>query len=77
MKKYEYKLEAYNFKVSVVLATNIERTLNKKGAEGWELIHWQLCPEPLNTASLTKSTKKSLNVLATWKREVNNNNVKE
>lgn len=38
MKKYEYKLEAYNFKVSVVLATNIERTLNKEGTEGWELV---------------------------------------
>ena len=74
MKKYEYKLEAYNFKVSVVLATNIERTLNKEGTEGWELVQWQLCPEPLNTTSLTQSTQKSLNVLATWKREVNETN---
>lgn len=72
MKKYEYKLEAYNFKVSVDLATNIEKTLNKEGDEGWELVEWQPCPEPLNAISLTQSTKKSLNVLATWKREVSN-----
>ncbi len=71
MKKYEYKLEAYNFKVSVDLATNIERTLNKEGSEGWELVQWQLCPKPLNTTSLTQSTKKSLNVFATWKGEIN------
>lgn len=77
MKKYEYKLEAYNFNISISLAVNIERTLNKEGAEGWELVNWQLCSEPLNTTSLTQSTKKSLNVLATWKREVSNNNVKE
>lgn len=77
MKKYEYKLEAYNFKVSVVLATNIEITLNKEGTEGWELVQWQPCPKPLNTTSLTKSTQKSLNILATWKREVSHSNVKE
>ncbi len=71
MKKYEYKLEAYNFKVSVDLATNIEKTLNKEGVEGWELVQWQPCPEPLDVTSLTQSTKKSLNILATWKREVN------
>lgn len=71
MKKYEYKLEAYNFKVSIDMATNIERTLNKEGLEGWELVEWQPYPEPLNTTFLTQSTKKSLNVLATWKREVN------
>lgn len=70
MKKYEYKLEAYTFKY-IDLATNIERTLNKEGSEGWELVEWQPCPEPLNTTSLTQSTKKSLNVLATWKREIN------
>lgn len=74
MKKYEYKLEAYTFKVSINLAANIERTLNKEGAEGWELVNWQLCPKPLNTISLTKSTQKSLNVLATWKREINETN---
>lgn len=71
MKKYEYKLDAYNFKVSIDMATNIERILNKEGLEGWELVEWQPCPEPLNATSLTQSTKKSLNVLATWKREVN------
>ena len=71
MKKYVYKLEAYNFKVSIDLAMNIERTLNKEGSNGWELVEWQPCPEPLNTTSLTQSTKKSLNVLATWKREIN------
>lgn len=70
MRKYEYKLEAYNFKVSIDLATNIERTLNKKGTEGWELVNWQLCSEPLDTTSLIQSTKKSLNVLATWKRKL-------
>lgn len=77
MKKYEYRLKAYNFKVSISLAVNIERTLNKEGAEGWELVNWQLCLEPLDTTSLTKNTQKSLNVLATWKREVSHNNVKE
>lgn len=77
MKKYKYKLEAYNFNVSISLAVNIERTLNKEGAEGWELVNWQLCPKPLNITSLTKNTQKSLNVLATWKREVSHNNVKE
>ena len=30
MKKYEYKLDAYTFKVSIDLAANIERTLNKE-----------------------------------------------
>lgn len=77
MKKYEYKIEAYTFKISITLAVDIERTLNKEGAKGWELVNWQLCPEPPNVTSLTQSTKKSLNVLATWKREVNNNNVKK
>lgn len=77
MKKYKYKLEAYNFNVSISLAVNIERTLNKEGSEGWELVNWQLCPKPLNTTSLTKNSQKSLNVLATWKREVSHNNVKE
>ncbi|WP_303953641.1 hypothetical protein [Streptococcus vestibularis] len=77
MEKYEYKLEAYNFNVSISLAVNIERTLNKEGSEGWELVNWQLCPEPLNVTSLIQSTQKSLNVLATWKREVSHNNVKE
>lgn len=71
MKKYEYKLEAYTFKVSIDLATNIEKTLNKEGAKGWELVQWQPCLKPLNTTSLTQSTKKSLNVLATWKKEIN------
>lgn len=77
MKKYEYKLDAYTFKVSIDLAMNIEKTLNKEGSEGWELVNWQLCPKPLNTTSLTKSTQKSLNVLAIWGREVSHNNVKE
>lgn len=53
------------------MATNIERTLNKEGLEGWELVEWQPSPKPLNTTFLTQSTKKSLNVLATWKREIN------
>nr|DAE12468.1 MAG TPA: protein of unknown function (DUF4177) [CrAss-like virus sp. ctjK323] len=77
MKKYEYKLEAYNFNVSISLAMNIERTLNKEGSEGWELVQWLPCPKTLNTTSLTQSTQKSLNVLATWKREVSHNNIKE
>lgn len=71
MKKYEYKLEAYMFNVSIDLAANIERALNKEGSDGWELVQWQPCPKPLNTTSLTQSTKKSLNVLATWKKEIN------
>lgn len=58
MKKYEYKLEAYTFKVTTDLAANIERTLNKEGTEGWELVNWQLCPEPLDTTSLIQSTKR-------------------
>lgn len=74
MKKYEYKIKAYNFKISITLAVDIERTLNKEGAEGWELVNWRLCSEPLNTTSLIQSTKKSLNILATWKREVNETN---
>lgn len=74
MKKYEYKIEAYNFKISITLAVNIERTLNKEGAKGWELMNWKLCPEPFNTTSLIQSTQKSLNILATWKREVNETN---
>lgn len=74
MKKYKYKLEAYTFKVSRDLAMNIERTLNKEGAEGWELVNWQLCSEPSDTTSLIQSTKKLLNVLATWKREINETN---
>lgn len=71
MKKYKYKLKAYTFKVSRDLAMNIERTLNKEGAEGWELVNWQLCPEPSDTISLIQSTKRLLNVLVTWKREIN------
>lgn len=74
MKKYKYKLETYTFKVSRDLAMNIERILNKEGAEGWELVNWQLCPEPFDTTSLIQSTKRLLNVLATWKREVNETN---
>lgn len=74
MKKYKYKLEAYIFKVSRDLAVNIERTLNKEGSEGWELVNWQLCPEPFDKTSLIQSTKRLLNVLATWKREVNETN---
>lgn len=53
MKKYEYKLEAYNFKVSIEIATSIERTFNRKGSEGWELVEWKPCPEPLDATSLT------------------------
>ena len=74
MKKYKYKLEAYTFKVSRDLAMNIERTLNKEGAEGWELVNWKLCPKPSDTTSLIQSTKRLLNVLATWKREINETN---
>lgn len=77
MKKYEYKLEAYTFKVPIDLATCIEKTFNREGSEGWELVEWQPCPEPLDATSLTQSTKKSLNILVTWKREVSHNNVKE
>lgn len=71
MKKYEYKLEAYNSRISIDLATNIERTLNKEGSDGWELVQWQPFPEPLNIESSIKSTERPLNVLATWKREIN------
>ena len=74
MTKYEYKLEAYNSKISIDLATNIERTLNKEGFDGWELVQWQLCPKPLNTESSIQNTRKSLNILATWKREIKLNN---
>lgn len=52
------------------LTKSIERTFNRKGSEGWELVEWQPCPEPLDATSLTQSTKKSLNILATWKREL-------
>ena len=71
MKKYEYKLSAYKLEISTDLATYIEKTFNREGSDGWELVQWQPCPEPLNTESLTQSTKKSLNILATWKREIN------
>lgn len=71
MKKYEYKLSAYKLEISKDLATSIESTFNKEGSEGWELVEWQPCPEPLDATSLTQSTKKSLNILTTWKREIN------
>lgn len=70
MKKYEYKLAAYKLEISTDLATSIERTFNKEGSEGWELVEWQPCLEPLDATSLTQSTKKSVNILATWKREI-------
>ena len=72
MRKYEYKLEAYNFEVSIYLAANIERTLNKKGTEGWELVQWDLIQERLNESSLFQNTMSTTGIVATWKREVNN-----
>ena len=48
----------------------IDKWCYKEGSEGWELVNWQLCPKPLDATSLTQSTKKSVNILATWKREL-------
>lgn len=70
MKKYEYKLSVYKLKFNIDLATDIERTLNKEGAKGWELVQWRELQEPLNTASSIQSTRNSINIFATWKREI-------
>lgn len=69
MKKYEYKLSVYKLKFNIDLATDIERTLNKEGAEGWELVQWRELQE---TASSIQSTRNSINIFATWKKEISN-----
>lgn len=37
MKKFEYRLELYQFKVNNDLASNIEKAFCKEGLNGWEL----------------------------------------
>ena len=71
MKKYEYMVTSIVIDEADEIAKVLSGRFNQEGYEGWELVEWQPCPEPLNTTFLTQSTKKSLNVLATWKREVN------
>lgn len=38
MEKYEYKLESYHFKITNNLALDMEKTFNKEGFNGWELV---------------------------------------
>lgn len=38
MKKYEHKLESYHFKITNNLALDMEKTFNKEGSNGWELV---------------------------------------
>lgn len=70
MKKYEYMVTSIVIKKADEMTKVLFDKFNQYGYDGWELVQWQLCPEPLNTTSSTQSTKKSLNILATWKREL-------
>ena len=66
MKKFEYKLELYQFKANNDLASNIEKTFRKEGLNGWELVQWEV----MQISYLSQFTADTINILATWKREV-------
>ena len=42
MKKFEYRLELYQFKANNDLASNIEKAFRKEGLNGWELVQWEV-----------------------------------
>lgn len=68
MKKYEYKLASYSFNMGKLHSSDIIKVFNKEGADGWELVQWELYEERLNIFN----TKRIFHVTATWKRETNN-----
>lgn len=72
MKKYEYKLESYHFKITNNLALDMEKAFNKEGSNGWELVQWDVIQERLNESSLFLNTMSTTDIVETWKREVNN-----
>lgn len=72
MKKYEHKLESYHFKITNNLALDMEKTFNKEGSNGWELVQWEVIQERLNESSLFQNAMSTTDIVATWKREVNN-----
>nr|DAI06672.1 MAG TPA: protein of unknown function (DUF4177) [Caudoviricetes sp.] len=70
MKKYEYKLESYHFKIMDNLVLDMEKAFNKEGSNGWELVQWNLMPP---TALLTATTTPccgSICILATFKKKL-------
>ena len=72
MKKYEYKIESYHFKITNNLALDMEKAFNKEGSNGWELVQCEVIQERLNESSLFLNTMSTTDIVATWKREVNN-----
>ena len=70
MKKFEYKLEMYQFKANNDLASNIEKAFRKEGLNGWELAQWEVMQHTSGISYLSQFTADTINILATWKREV-------
>lgn len=70
MKKFEYRLEAYRFKVDNNIASNIEKAFCKEGQNGWELVQWEVMQNPIGVSYLSQFTADTMLILATWKREV-------
>lgn len=70
MKKFEYRLETYRFKVNNDLASNIEKAFRKEGQNGWELVQWKVMQNPIGVSYLSQFTADTMLILATWKREV-------
>lgn len=68
MKKYEYKFVSYSFGMGKLYSSDLIKAFNKEGADGWELVQWELYEERLNIFN----TKRISHVTATWKREINN-----
>lgn len=72
MKKYEYKIISYRFKISSNLPVDMEKVFNKESSNGWELVQWEVIKETLNESSLFQNTMSTTDIVVTWKREVNN-----
>lgn len=70
MKKFEYRLELYQFKVNNDIASNIEKTFRKEGLNGWALVQWEVMQNPIGVSYLSQFTADTMLILATWKREV-------
>ena len=71
MKKFEYRLEAYQFKVDNDIVSNIEKTFRKEGLNGWELVQWEGAQGTIGgLRSLCDLTADTMSIIATWKREV-------
>ena len=71
MKKFEYRLEAYQFKVDNDIVSNIEKTFRKEGLNGWEQVLWVRAQGTIGgLRSLCDLTADTMSIIATWKREV-------